>query len=73
MTFTIGLGWWIAPALVTVLALGWALFMSRDEGSHGDYASIGNAFVALVIYGAALIVSLIAWLVWAVLTWPARC
>lgn len=66
MTFTVALGWWIAPTAVTIIAFIIAGFMCRDEGSHGDYAAIGNAFVALVIYGAALIVSLIAWLIWAI-------
>lgn len=68
MEITIGFGWWLAPFAVTVFAFAFAAFMGRDEGSHGDYAAIGNAFVALVVYGAALIASLIAWLCWAILT-----
>lgn len=68
MTLTIGFGWWLLPTAVTIIAVVVALYMSREDGSHGDYASIGNAFVALVIYCVAIIVSLIAWLIWAVLT-----
>lgn len=67
MSITIGIGWWIAPTVVTIIAFVFAGYMGRDEGSHGDYAAIGNAFVGLVIYGAATIVSLIAWLLWALI------
>lgn len=67
MTFTIDFGWWLLPLVVTLFAFGAASFMCRDEGSHGDYAAIGNAMVALVAYGSALIVSMAAWLLWALL------
>lgn len=65
MTFTVEFGWWLLPLAVTIAAFSLAAFMNRDEGSHGDYAAIGNAFVALIIYGAAMIASLLAWLIWA--------
>lgn len=68
MTLTIGFGWWLVPTAVTIIAFVYAGFMCRDEGYHGDYAAIGNAMVGLVVYGAAIIVSLLAWLIWAVLT-----
>jgi hypothetical protein len=66
MAMTVTLGWWFLPVTITFAAFSVAAYMCRDEGSHGDYAAIGNAMVALVVYGAALIVSLMAWLVWAV-------
>jgi hypothetical protein len=65
MTFSVGFGWWLLPTMVTVVAFTIAVFMSRSDGSHGEFAAIGNAFVALVIYGMALIASLLAWLIWA--------
>lgn len=65
MTFTITFGWWLAPLSVTAFAFSLAAFMCRDDERHGDYSAIAGAFVSLVIYGAASIVSLIAWLVWA--------
>ncbi|MBB3313649.1 putative membrane protein [Rhizobium sp. BK196] len=68
MTVTISLGWWILPMAITLIAFIVAGGMCRTEGGHGDYASIGNAVVGLVVLGAALIVSLIAWLIWAILT-----
>jgi hypothetical protein len=52
MTFTFELGWWVAPLTTTIIAFVSAGVMCRDEGSHGDYAAIGNAMVALVVYGA---------------------
>ncbi|WP_320194975.1 hypothetical protein RMR10_011975 [Agrobacterium rosae] len=66
MSFTLELGWWIAPTAITIAAFAIAAYMGRDEGGHGDYAAIGNAFVGLVVYGAALVLSLIAWLIWAI-------
>lgn len=66
MTITINASWWLFPIAVTIIAFGWAAWVDRDNQSGGDYsfAAIGSAFV----YGAALIVSLFAWLIWAVLT-----
>jgi hypothetical protein len=68
MTLTLGFGWWLLPTAVTIISFVVALYKGQDEESHGDYASIGNAMVAIVVYGAAIIVSLLAWLIWAVLT-----
>ncbi len=60
---TIELGWWLAPLVITLAAFGWATFMSRPSSSP----SYGDAVVGMFFFGAASIVSLIAWLVWAVL------
>lgn len=63
MTYTIDLGWWLAPLAVTVLAFGWASFMHRPSPNP----SYGDGVVGVFFFGAALIVSLVAWLVWAAL------
>jgi hypothetical protein len=65
MEVTINAGWWILPMAVTVIAFSLSVFVSRDDGSHGDYSAIAGAFVSLVLFGAATTVSLIAWLIWA--------
>lgn len=65
MTLTIEWGWWLAPLAVTILAFGRAYWVDRGNSGGGySFGAIASAFV----YGAALIVSLIAWLAWAVLT-----
>lgn len=70
MTFTLGLGWWLLPAAVTLtsLVIAWIAVGRLPAPSRGDYSAIGNAALGLVVlaYGAAAaIVSLIAWLTWA--------
>lgn len=64
MTIRIVADWWLLPLFVTVVAFGWAAWADRDN-SPGDYGA--GAILSLVIYGAATIVSLLAWLIWAVL------
>ena len=58
------IGFWVLPTLVTVISFWWAF--SRFEKSVGwiDMAPFANT----IRLGAALIISLIAWLIWAVLT-----
>lgn len=63
MTITMSFGWWLLPAAVTVASYLWAWLTNR--GSRPSYA---DAVIALISYGAATIVSLIAWLIWAALT-----
>lgn len=64
---TISLGWWIAPAAITLLAFGWAC-AKEDRSPAYDYGRIGQGIGNAVLYGVALIVSLTAWLIWALLT-----
>lgn len=63
MTIELTLGWWLAPLLATLVAWIWAV--SNFEGSRGGYMSgLGDLFYA----AGAMIATLAAWLVWAVLT-----
>jgi len=63
MDLTIMLGWWIAPALVTLLA-----FIIAGNNLPVYSRGYGDGIAGVFILGVAIIVSLIAWLVWAVLT-----
>jgi hypothetical protein len=54
MSFTITLGWWTIPTIITICMLLWAMWCSRDD-SYG----IG----VLLFGGAAAFVSCIAWMV----------
>lgn len=60
---TITLGWWAVPLAITTIAF-LASFMA-DAGGRGGYLS---GLDTLIFNALALIVSLIAWLIWAVLT-----
>ena len=62
MTFTVEFGFWIIPAVITILSFGWAAFVSRDMGND-QYGA--GAVIAFGFYLAASVVSLLAWLIWA--------
>jgi hypothetical protein len=70
MTFTISFGWWLVPAFVTVCAFSAnRLFGARMGPQNGSmFPDIGGALMELLGYVAALAVSLLAWLIWALLT-----
>ena len=58
MTLTIG--WWAVPAFITFFSCYLAIAKAPDSGSFG----LGG-LLALLMLGGALILSLIAWLIWA--------
>jgi len=66
MTISISIGWWIAPLAITIMLFGaaWAK-TSEDRRPAGDYSFPGLGTVFAM--GAATIMSLIAWLAWALL------
>ena len=68
MTITIGLGWWLAPLGVTIVAVFLAWVLDRPSGPSTAVGSIVDALQSAVLFGAAIIVSLLAWLIWVVLT-----
>lgn len=68
--FTITLGWWLVPTVLTVIAFVIAFICDRNQSrsrSH-NYGILSGAFdgiVGLFLYGLATIFSLIVWLIWA--------
>lgn len=62
MFITLSLGWWMIPAAVTALSFGAAAYVCRDMGDDrfGVAAVISAGF-----YLAATVLSLLAWLIWA--------
>lgn len=68
MNITIGFGWWLAPMFVTGAALGWYLARRPRQDAGGYYGSAGTALARLIYFTPALVISLVAWLIWAVLT-----
>lgn len=65
MTIAIELGWWLAPAALTVLLLIPPALMTRGMGDDSCGIGMMFAFATYVIFW--LVPSLIAWLVWALL------
>lgn len=67
MTVSITLGWWLAPLAVTLLSFGLAwgkCVLVPDSG--GGYFPMG-ALMAVFLFPLAAVVSLAAWLAWALL------
>lgn len=59
---TVTFGWWALPLLITTASVGWSIAIP-GEPSHGDY-SFPDPMPAIGFVGA-VIVSLVAWLIWA--------
>lgn len=68
MAITITFSWWLAPLAVTIIAVGAAYWAEPSRTPPRGYGDIANAIVSVFAWGAATVVSLIAWLIWAVLT-----
>ncbi len=56
MTFTLTFAWWWIPAAITVVSIGWAMFI-YDDGTRGMMSGLGNLFMLI----PALFVSAVAW------------
>lgn len=61
---TITLGWWLLPALITLVSLIWCLVVNARDSSGGFLDGMANLFNLLVF---CVVPSLIAWLAWALL------
>ncbi len=66
MDITITIGWWLVPTVGTLSAFLCARFWSPQP--RAGLAGSAGAFISLLLYCVAAILSLILWLVWAVLT-----
>lgn len=69
MTVTLTLGWWIVPLAITVGSLAWAIPMRQSERPDGSmFSGLGYAIGGTLRVAGAIIVSLVAWLVWSLVT-----
>ena len=59
---TITLGWWLLPLTITIGSFVLAIIKAPQD-RNGDW-DFFTPFIAAIYLGYALIVSLIAWLVW---------
>ena len=60
---TLTIGWWLAPLAGTLTAFASAWWLTRPT----PRSSYGDDIAAMMIYGFAAILSLSAWLVWAMI------
>ena len=61
---TLSVGWWAVPLAITALSVGWA-FAVPARPMRGDYSF--PDIMPLFRLGAAIIGSLVAWLIWAII------
>jgi hypothetical protein len=64
---TLTLGWWLLPAAITLITLSWCFFTFNKRPTDA-LGVILQPFIASFYYGIAVVVSLAAWLIWALLT-----
>lgn len=66
MTFTITIGWWIIPLLLTLLFF-WRIgvMMRSDVDTPTGYGKAGQAACHALLLSAAIILSLVVWLIYA--------
>ncbi len=64
---TIKLGWWVLPIVITLVAFIVAKLLSPTTDYSHRFAGEFE-YEHLILFLAALTVSLISWLIWALLT-----
>lgn len=70
MMFSVTIGWWLAPALVTIVSYLAAVLACRPARSGYDWygsSQLVDGIVLLMRLLTATSVSLVAWLIWALL------
>ena len=69
MEITIPMGWWLAPLAFTTIAFATAYCCTPAPTRHGGFLpDFGPALIGAMNALFAIIGSLVAWLIWAVLT-----
>ncbi len=66
MTITIGFGWWLVPAFVTIALIGgWDVFgIKMDRRAGGYFPDFAGGLMEAGGYAFAALFSIIAWLIW---------
>ena len=62
MTFTVELGWWLVPTTITIVTFIGTTYYCTSKLSNDPF----SALLALLLYGAASIISLLAWVIYLV-------
>ncbi len=61
MTFTINIGWWLIPVIITIISVGEVVIYTTRRKPGGDYDCGADI---LLVGAAAIIVSLLTWMVY---------
>lgn len=68
MTIEIVASWWLIPTAITIGTLAWAIPMRQEERPDGSmFSGMAYAFGGGFRIAGAIIFSLVAWLIWALL------
>lgn len=68
MNITVTLGTWVFPLLITIACIVIAWYKDSNNKTGYDptgYGRIGSAAVSAVYWVPAIVLSLVAWLLWA--------
>lgn len=69
MNFTITFpDWYLIPLLITIILLIYAKVKAPETQPGGMIPDVFSPLLEALYYATAIIISLLAWLVWAVLT-----
>ncbi|QIB32667.1 hypothetical protein [Ancylobacter pratisalsi] len=68
MTLAIELGWWIAPAAITAISYVVAFWSIPEPQPSSFLPDLGPAITGFINLSVATIISLVAWLVWSLLS-----
>lgn len=63
MTVTINSFWWALPLVITLICF-LSAWRAQDRRPASDYGYIGKEIGNAALYGVAIIISLLAWLVY---------
>jgi hypothetical protein len=63
MEITIGFGWWLLPAVLTIISFGMAFANMSSGGGDYSFAGVFN----LILLLAAAVPALLFWLIWALI------
>ena len=64
---TIEIGYWVIPLVITFVSFVVASMCAKEPSSHGYFPDFGAALLNIIRLAIALIVSLVAWLLWAII------
>lgn len=68
MTVDITIGWWAVPLALTFAAYAVAIVKIPSAKPSAYFPDMGPAIIGFVNLACATIASLVAWLIWAVLS-----
>ncbi len=64
----IEIGWWALPAAISLIAFGWFWIWFANDPPSSGYGNIGRGLGQGLFLLCAIIVTLVAWLVYFVVT-----